>query len=704
MGSFRTRGRWVPATVVAAYVVLAVVALSLLVWVELAANQQGALGDVLQRQAPVLIIGGALMLVGLVVLVARLVGRYTTAARRLSAEARLLLDANPDHLVDRSGPPEVEELATVVEALAERRRVAERQVATQIATAQAGLEHERNRLATLMAELAVAVLVCNVDGRILLYNSAARSILDDDTAVGLGRSIFDIVDRDLLEHAVARIRAASASSHAATTLYGGRLLQVQVATVNGPEGELTGFVLLLEDLTERLRASSRRDDRSREYTEATRASLGSIQAAIEAVTDYPDMEAEHRQQFVGIVREESQRLGRQFEVWAAESARHLAADWLLSEMSANDLLSVVAAAIERQDSVAVSVRPTTDSLWVEVDSHALARVAMHLVGRVCVQVGIETMTLGVTRAGGHAQLEAAWTGQAPPPEAFQAWLDEPLTGGAAPNAREVIARHGGEVWSGRTSGGGAHLILLLPLIKATPTPAVRPKIDLASRPEFYDFGLFDRQEESLAWHDRDLDELVYTVFDTETTGMQPTQGDAIIAVGAVRVVNGRLLRRESFERLVDPLRSVPAVSTAVHGLTREMLRGHPTLDTVLPEFARFAADTVLVGHNVGFDMQFLRLQEEPTGVRFTQPVLDTLLLDAAIHPDHEEHSLEAIADRLGVEVVDRHTALGDALVTGEVFLRLITLFQQRGARTLGEVLEATRATWHARRDRSLYEG
>ena len=74
-----------------------------------------------------------------------------------------------------------------------------------------------------------------------------------------------------------------------------------------------------------------------------------------------------------------------------------------------------------------------------------------------------------------------------------------------------------------------------------------------------------------------------------------------------------------------------------------MLTGQPTLDTVLPEFARYAADTVLVGHNVGFDMQFLRLQEERTGVRFTQPVLDTLLLDAAMHPDHDEHSLEAIA-------------------------------------------------------------
>ena len=103
-------------------------------------------------------------------------------------------------------------------------------------------------------------------------------------------------------------------------------------------------------------------------------------------------------------------------------------------------------------------------------------------------------------------------------------------------------------------------------------------------------------------------------------------------MGAVRVVNRRLLRNESFERLVDPQRRVPASSTAVHGITSAMLAGQPTIDVVLPAFARYAADTVLVGHNVGFDMQFLRLAEPRTGVRFTQPVLDTLLLDAACIP------------------------------------------------------------------------
>jgi len=111
---------------------------------------------------------------------------------------------------------------------------------------------------------------------------------------------------------------------------------------------------------------------------------------------------------------------------------------------------------------------------------------------------------------------------------------------------------------------------------------------------------------------------------------------------------------------------------------------------------------VLVGHNVSFDMSFLRFKEAQSGVHLANPVLDTLLLDAALHPDHERHSLEAIAARLGVGVVGRHTALGDALMTGEVFVRLLTLLQQRGIETLGEALDASRATYQARLDARLY--
>ena len=95
-------------------------------------------------------------------------------------------------------------------------------------------------------------------------------------------------------------------------------------------------------------------------------------------------------------------------------------------------------------------------------------------------------------------------------------------------------------------------------------------------------------------------------------------------------------------------------------------------------------------------MRFLQLKEAATGVVFDQPVLDTLLLSALVHPQQESHRLEAIAERLGVPVLGRHTALGDAMVTAEVFLKLVPLLAERGIRTLGQAREAAQKTYYAR--------
>jgi DNA polymerase III subunit epsilon len=134
----------------------------------------------------------------------------------------------------------------------------------------------------------------------------------------------------------------------------------------------------------------------------------------------------------------------------------------------------------------------------------------------------------------------------------------------------------------------------------------------------------------------------------------------------------------------------------VHGITPERLAGQPTIEAVLPRFRRFAEDTVLVGHNAAFDLRFLQLKEAQTGVVFDQPLLDTLLLSAVMHPNQQSHSLEAIAQRLGVPIVDRHTALGDARVTAEVFLRMLPLLAAAGIETLGQARAAAQRTYYAR--------
>jgi len=216
------------------------------------------------------------------------------------------------------------------------------------------------------------------------------------------------------------------------------------------------------------------------------------------------------------------------------------------------------------------------------------------------------------------------------------------------------------------------------------------------RPEFFDFDIFQTSKPSHALAERPLAELSYTVFDLETTGLNPSEGDEIIEIGAVRVVNQRLRRHETLHQLVAPRRRVSVSSQAVHGLTPSMLAGQPTLEQALPDLHSFARATVLVAHNAAFDMRFLELAHARTGLHFDQPVLDTLLLSAVLHPEQGSHRLDAIAHRLGLPVHDRHHALGDALLTAQVWLRLMPLLQAQGIVTLAQALHAARQTWQAR--------
>jgi DNA polymerase-3 subunit epsilon len=212
------------------------------------------------------------------------------------------------------------------------------------------------------------------------------------------------------------------------------------------------------------------------------------------------------------------------------------------------------------------------------------------------------------------------------------------------------------------------------------------------RPEPNDFDFFAIPPGSLPFAERPLTEIPFTAFDTETTGLRPSKGDEIVSIGGVRIENGRMLREVTFDQLINPGLSISRESTRIHGIDDAMVKGKPDISKALPAFSRFVQDTVLVGHNAAFDMRFFQIKEKPTGVKLRLPVLDTILLSSVVHPHHEDHSIEGIAGRLAVNVAGRHTALGDAIVTGELFLKLIPLLAERGIRTLGEAMAASKKT------------
>jgi DNA polymerase-3 subunit epsilon len=411
-------------------------------------------------------------------------------------EDMVLLAANPRHRATPRGARALRAFAEKFNALADVHQSLHDEVAQKIDSAGRALEEERNRLAALMADLSLSVLVCSLEGRILLYNKRAKQLLEAGhdpglsagvAAIGLGRSVFGVLERDAVMQGLEQIRrqlrqdddnAAAPVAGFDATLAHGRRVRAQMAPVLDRVHAINGFVLTLEEIGD---------------------------------------------------------------------------------------------------------------------------------GK---------------------------------PQAFSP-LDQ-------------------------------------------------------ERPRFYDFDLFHQPGQTAELDQQALARISYTVFDTETTGLHPAAGDEIIAIGAVRIVNGRLLRQEIFEQLVNPRRASSPGSIAIHGITQAMLEHQPRIEKVLPQFHGFAEHTVLVAHNAAFDMCFLQMQQAHAGVRFTQPVLDTLLLSQVIHPHQPEHSLEAIARRLGVPVAGRHDALGDALVTAEVFIRMIPLLAERGIHTLGDARDAEQKTPYAR--------
>jgi DNA polymerase-3 subunit epsilon len=302
--------------------------------------------------------------------------------------------------------------------------------------------------------------------------------------------------------------------------------------------------------------------------------------------------------------------------------------------------------------------------------------------------------------GQRAQLDLVWIGQAMSTETVMGWETDAISVAGETSAltvRDVVQRHGGAFWFERERvRHAAFFRFLLPLAAEGAAIEASALLHGDSRPEYYDFDLFAARDGDAALADRKLAELAFTVFDTETTGLNPSQGDEIIQIGATRIVAAKLRRQECFEQLVDPQRDIPAAGIPIHGITPDRWPASRCIAQVLPAFHAFAQDTVLVAHNAAFDMRFLQLKEQSTGVRFEQPVLDTLLLSAVIHPQQESHRLEAIAERLDVTILGRHTALGDAMVTAEVFLKMIPLLADKGIHTLGQAREAAQKTYLAR--------
>lgn len=292
----------------------------------------------------------------------------------------------------------------------------------------------------LLAAVPDAALVCDADGTIRRANGAAARLLDTPDLVG--QSVFEWLDR-------AVVRAAGPEPFAADV--GGQPVDVYPA----PTEE--GFVLVLRPPA----APALRRDVDRlalDLAESVRGPLASIRAAIETLTEYPEMDEVVAAQFTMIIREQAVALSVQLEDAAASLAEATQADRPLEPLPAAEFLDRVRAVCHEVGLATDVAEPP--SLIIRTAWDGLRPGLVHLATRIAHATRTETLDVQLGQTGQLASLDLGWAGAAIGADRLQRWLHEAL--GTGESLDDVLERHGGACWVREVEAGRGAVRLLLP--------------------------------------------------------------------------------------------------------------------------------------------------------------------------------------------------------------------------------------------------
>lgn len=576
-------------------------------------------------------------------------------------------------------------------------------------------EREKQTLATLVSQLQSGIILCGADGRIMLYNPQITALMRSGEArarLGLGKRLDGLFDAGLITYLFEECRQqppSSAISYAAN----GDLIRLSMIPVGlQKDWEQNGqeiYLLIVRNISPEIRQAAGRDTLLKTLTEKTRSSLANIRAASENLSSYPDMPAEMRGKMIDVVEDEAGSLSRKVDDILQEYEKTYRSSWPKQPVLLREFIQNLTGRTEKLTCIGFRIPPLPEVI-IEIDAYALLLTMMTLLRRSSEHVGSRKIGLETLQSDAMIELRFSFEPsrdmkQLPELPEWDAWLAEtPAQSGRAHpvSMKEILSRHDAEAWLKRNQQRGRiELCLILPASSAAPEKKSEPEINgenppardvVPSRPVYYNFELFLQAPADPEIGQQPLRELMFTVFDLETTGLNPSTGDEIISFGAVRILNGKVLKHDTFKALVKPSRLVGEESTRIHGITNKMLEGKPPVLEVLPAFHAFCEGSVLIGHNVAFDLRFLKLLEKSSGLKFDHPVLDTLLLSSVLFPNAASHDLGGLAAKYGVAIQGRHTALGDAEATADIFARFIPLLEEKGFDTLKKARELSKAS------------
>lgn len=169
---------------------------------------------------------------------------------------------------------------------------------------------------------------------------------------------------------------------------------------------------------------------------------------------------------------------------------------------------------------------------------------------------------------------------------------------------------------------------------------------------------------------KEIAEKEFVIFDVETTGLSPASGDRVIEIAAVKVRDLQVV--EEFYSLINPQREISFGAFAVNGISQVMVDGAPAARQIIPSFLEFIQTSVLVGHNVKFDLGFLSYELSLLELKLPPQTiaLDTIRMARTLIPGLGSYSLASVSYALGITEIQQHRAMADVMMTWEVFARL----------------------------------